>query len=1266
MKQVCCIKCWPALKLILAFSILIFSTAVLGANVRDEFSADSYANNNGSDNWVGDWVDSEDGSATTGNLQVTGGALRLEGVFGVDPTVSRTVDLSGVSSPVILTFDLSTTNNLETNDQYSVLVSNSPTGTFTTLQTYTGNTTTSASFDISAFASATTTIRFFINANVIGGTEFILVDNVDVTYPDVAFTAQCLPDNADAAWTFDNTNNDSSPASHNPISGSSGFNSTDFLIGTHSGEFNGSQSIQYSDGTFLNQSQAAMTASFFIKPTSLSGSQFLFDEGGSTNGIAVRLNGSTLEAAVREGTVQQTITTPFPNDGGWHHIAVSYDSGDYSLYLDGSLINTIATGFGALAGHGDAGGLGGRIGGSSAFGNASGNFTGLMDHAAYYYSLISPSEIADIANCALIEPPSINKVFSPSIVSAGDSTVMTLTLSNSQAVSLNNIEVIDAMPPAMWLDSLTVGGTCVGFAFEPSVIAGDSLLTLQGGTMPANSSCTLVLDVRSNIPGSHSNITQGATVNGGVEGDPSNTATLTVTEDFTSVCTPSNIDNGSIFVNVDDDIYSLDLGSAKATFITTSPFATAINSLATDPRNYLVYYSDNNPAATNTQIYAYDMLSDTHIVVDGDVSDNGVVLGPSGLGTSGATYYNGSLYIGVEDLDIAYRIVLSGDGRSIVYASDIINLGAEHDFGDFVAANGKLYDFDRGPQRFRVFDLATLGIDLDVPSAFATQGGVQRNGETLWAISDRLNFINTSTGALDTSVDLPITTDGTTPIPDVPFDAAGCVATTSRIGDLIWIDEDADGVKDAQEQGVGGVTVQLIWDVNGNGVVDPGETDIRNTVTTSADGSYIFDQLTPGDYVVRVTDAAGVLGGALPTNDTDNDRPISLGLNQVIDTADFGYSAFFVIRGFVFDDDGSGGGIAHNALRESTESGFSSVLVSVTDPSNADALIASTLTIADGAYALFIPNSFSGSDIDITVITPGGFVSISENVSTTLATNPDTRDDVIRFTPTAGALYENVNFGDVLQFILKPSNARNVSPGQSAFYPHVFIAGSVGDVRFSTSSVETPADVGWNHTLHNDLDCSGDLSVTELAVSPIAPSDAFSVVADDEICLIVRVLSPSSAPVNASYLVNLAADFEYLNESPDGFTRQFAVSDLTTVVAAGLLLDKKVENISQGGAQVLSNSAVPGDELRYTIRFTNVEADNVSDIVVRDTVPAFTSLTSPVACPAILPLSLISCVVVVPDTANNIAGYEGPVEWQLEGELNPGGEGELTYSVTVE
>lgn len=131
------------------------------------------------------------------------------------------------------------------------------------------------------------------------------------------------------------------------------------------------------------------------------------------------------------------------------------------------------------------------------------------------------------------------------------------------------------------------------------------------------------------------------------------------------------------------------------------------------------------------------------------------------------------------------------------------------------------------------------------------------------------------------------------------------------IGNLIWNDVNANGVVDAGENGIAGVTVDLYRDLNGNSKLDPGEPKI-GTATTLPDGSYLFTGLptannllgAPGaDYVVDVTDVNGVLAGywqSLGTtglNDNSQLDPYAVSIGTGIGdqpapnnlTADFGY-----------------------------------------------------------------------------------------------------------------------------------------------------------------------------------------------------------------------------------------------------------------------------------------------------------------------------------------------------------------------------------------
>ena len=94
-------------------------------------------------------------------------------------------------------------------------------------------------------------------------------------------------------------------------------------------------------------------------------------------------------------------------------------------------------------------------------------------------------------------------------------------------------------------------------------------------------------------------------------------------------------------------------------------------------------------------------------------------------------------------------------------------------------------------------------------------------------------------------------------------------------------------------------------------VAAAGGADLATT-TTGVDGAYLFTDLVEGDYLVRVTDAFGVLAAFIPTvpspapgqDDTNRPQPypVTVGLAPVTYLADFGYTAPATIGGLVFYD----------------------------------------------------------------------------------------------------------------------------------------------------------------------------------------------------------------------------------------------------------------------------------------------------------------------------------------------------------------------------
>ncbi|MDB6074243.1 MAG: hypothetical protein JWO89_1883, partial [Verrucomicrobiaceae bacterium] len=80
-------------------------------------------------------------------------------------------------------------------------------------------------------------------------------------------------------------------------------------------------------------------------------------------------------------------------------------------------------------------------------------------------------------------------------------------------------------------------------------------------------------------------------------------------------------------------------------------------------------------------------------------------------------------------------------------------------------------------------------------------------------------------------------------------------ASTMRVGNLVWSDTNNNGLMDANEVGISGLTAQL-WQAGPNGIEEDGGGDdikVGADVVTDINGNYLFTSLSPGsDYYVRI------------------------------------------------------------------------------------------------------------------------------------------------------------------------------------------------------------------------------------------------------------------------------------------------------------------------------------------------------------------------------------------------------------------------------
>ena len=168
------------------------------------------------------------------------------------------------------------------------------------------------------------------------------------------------------------------------------------------------------------------------------------------------------------------------------------------------------------------------------------------------------------------------------------------------------------------------------------------------------------------------------------------------------------------------------------------------------------------------------------------------------------------------------------------------------------------------------------------------------------------------TGRYKTTADVTIA-EATGSVIDVNF---GFVKPAS-VGDYTWMDVNRDGVQDADEPALPGVTVTLTR-ADGSAVTDASGNPVA-AVTTDANGKYVFENLLPGDYKVSFQAPAGY---EATTSDAGDDRAadsngasasVTLVQGQTDDTIDFGAVGTGVIGDQLFLDVNQNGGNAPDA-----------------------------------------------------------------------------------------------------------------------------------------------------------------------------------------------------------------------------------------------------------------------------------------------------------------------------------------------------------------
>ncbi len=459
---------------------------------------------------------------------------------------------------------------------------------------------------------------------------------------------------------------------------------------------------------------------------------------------------------------------------------------------------------------------------------------------------------------------------------------------------------------------------------------------------------------------------------------------------------------------------------------------------------------------------------------------------------------------------------------------------------------------------------------------------------------------------------------------------------------VVYNDADHNGFRSASETGTGLTLYAKLMSSTTGPVVQTATVDPSTGAYAFATGggSYriiIDDNATTSDTTALVP-PAGWTATQAPTLTRD-----------IVVTADLASQDFGLVHatgasGRLFVDDGSGSGTANDGILNGSERGLAAHAVQVLDASNN--VLDTAVSAADGSYSLFIPTSVTnGATLRILPVADAAQLRTGATVGTTAGTySPGA--NTVTFAFSNATAYSGVNFGSIPVTALSGAGLQSGLPGAVLLYSHRFTAKTAGSVTFSTSHTG-PANVAWTEVIYLDSNGNGVIDAGEQPVT-----GAISMTAGQVVFLIVKVSIPEASAPTMSLGTALNATMALSNSSISASYSSTTI-DVATVLAldgnaASLVLVKtvSVDTVSPGGTVV------------YTINFSNKGETAISNLVITDQTPAYTTFVSSTT--PTTPTSLTSASTTVPSV-----GAAGVLRWTFTGSLAPNGQGSVQFSVTL-
>ncbi len=741
--------------------------------------------------------------------------------------------------------------------------------------------------------------------------------------------------------------------------------------------------------------------------------------------------------------------------------------------------------------------------------NVNGNLTNTIYGADV--STTNGATTTQNASASLTNLPgaSISKFFTPNSIAAGSSSTLTITIQNTGNTPLTGMGLIDnlpgTLPSGLIIASSPAPATTCNATSTPTLTAtaGTQQIQLANGSLAGTSTCTITVGVTSTIAGSYQNcIPVGALTN---DQSTSNTEkacdTLTVTNssalgDFVWDDTNHNgiQDAGEPGIaGVTVTLYGSNGTTVLGTTTTAADGSYHFTGLAAG--TYYVGFStpsgytfttqyapgsttaNDSNANTTTNVTTGTNMSDAVTLTAGE-TDNTIDAGLYQPAALGDFVWNDANHNGIQDAGepgiAGVTVTLYGSNGTTVLGTTTTAADGSYHFTGLAA--GTYYVGFSTPSGY-VFSPQYAGSDTSKDS----NANVTTNVTTGTNMSD---VVTLTAGQTDNTID------------------AG-LYQPAALGDFVWNDTNHNGIQDAGETGISGVTVTL-YGSNG--------TTVLGTTTTAADGSYHFTGLAAGTYYVGFSTPSGyIFSPQYAGSDTSKDSNanvttnvttgtnmsdvVTLTAGQTDNTIDAGLYQPAALGDFVWNDTN------HNGIQDAGETGISGVTVTLYG-SNGTTVLGTTTTAADGSYHF---TGLAAGTYYVGFSTPSGYIFSPQYAGS------DTSKD------------SNANV------------TTNVTTGTNMSDVVTLTAGQTDNTI--DAGLYQPAALGdfvWNDTNHNGIQDAGETGISGVTVTLYGSNGT-------------TVLGTTTTAADGSYhFTGLAAGTYYVGFStPSGyiFSPQYAGSD---------------------------------------------------------------------------------------------------------------------------